>query len=46
MIKDAEVIIHTTKMGAFFEQVFKDDVKVPFSTYIWYDFRNGFRFWR
>jgi hemoglobin-like flavoprotein len=44
MIKDAEVIIHAKKMGAFFEQVFKDDVKVPFSTYIWYDFRNGFDF--
>jgi hypothetical protein len=44
MIKDAEVIIHTTKMGAFFAQVFKDDVKVPFSTYIWYDLRNGFDF--
>ena len=42
-VQDASVSLHLQDV-AFVKEVLKDDIKLGFNTYIWYDYHNGFDF--
>jgi len=42
-VQDASVALHLQDV-AFVKEVLKDDIKLGFNTYIWYDYHNGFDF--
>ena len=42
-VQDASVALHLQDV-AFIKEVLKDDIKLGFNTYIWYDYHNGFDF--